>query len=104
MRIVQVRGVVIVAEINRVVVSCGELVTEPYQDRNVVKVQDRWTRIDTVIAPDIGGRNIRMKLMERRLQVEIIVHVRQELVPPLMVGARCFTACSVGTQRGRRTQ
>src|ERR1700704_4547081 len=98
------RGVVIVAKINRIVVGRRQVVMETHQDGYVVQIQDRRPWIDAVVAPYIGRWDVWVKLMHRRLQVEIIVHMRQELVPPLMIGTRCFTMSGVGAERWRRIQ
>src|SRR6266566_9007287 len=104
MRIMQVRRVLVVTEVHRIVMSSRQFIVKTHQDRQVIEVQDGWAGIDAVIAPNISGRYIWMKLMQCWFQMEVIIDVGQELGPPLMIGPGCFTTSGIRRQCGCWTQ
>src|SRR5678816_4401248 len=55
--------------------------------RMVVKVQNCGRRIPAVEAPDIGRRVIRMKGMEARSCFQLVLHIRWEFIPPLVISS-----------------
>src|SRR5262249_20129183 len=54
--------------------------------------------------PHVGVGHIRVKIMKSRPQVYVVEHLRQKLIPSLMIGSSGLASQHVGTQRGRRIQ
>src|SRR5882724_1850992 len=104
MCIVQMRSVVVVSKIHRIIMRSRQFVVKTHQDRQVIEVQNGWARIDAVITPNISRGYIWMKLMQRRFQMEVVIDVGQELGPPLMIGPGCFTTSGIRGQCGCWTQ
>src|SRR5215467_6757874 len=101
MAVVQVRGMRVAAE------ACmvhGEVVVKTHQGRGAICTNDRGARINAVISPHISRLQVRVESMQCRLESEVILVLRQELLPALVISARSFARSQVGALGGRWIQ